>query len=111
MEPKNDPTRRIIQIDEGLVQSQVTQMVKETVEETLNAMLDAEADRLIQAEKYERTDARKDTRAGHYKRKLDRRVNLRPDTPGKGVFGWRNYMLTRRSFVCSILTWRSVMSS
>ncbi len=71
MEPKNDPTRRIIQIDEGLVQSQVTQMVKETVEETLNAMLDAEADRLIQAEKYERTDARKDTRAGHYKRKLD----------------------------------------
>jgi hypothetical protein len=27
MEPKNDPTRRIIQIDEGLVQSQVTQMV------------------------------------------------------------------------------------
>jgi putative transposase len=52
MEPKNDPTRRIIQIDEGLVQSQVTQMVKETVEETLNAMLDAEADRLIQAEKY-----------------------------------------------------------
>jgi putative transposase len=71
MEPKNDPTRRIIQIDEGLVQSQGTQMVKETVEETLNAMLDAEADRLIQAEKYERTDARKDTRAGHYKRKLD----------------------------------------
>jgi putative transposase len=77
MEPKNDPTRRIIQIDEGLVQSQVTQMVKETVEETLNAMLDAEADRLIQAEKYERTDARKDTRAGHYKRKLDEKCRSR----------------------------------
>jgi putative transposase len=71
MEPKNDPTRRIIQIDEGLVQSQVSQMVKVTVEETLNAMLDAEADRLIQAERYERSDARKDTRAGYYKRKLD----------------------------------------
>jgi putative transposase len=51
-------------------------MVKETVEETLNAMLDAEADRLIQAEKYERTDARKDTRAGHYKRKLDDNVQI-----------------------------------
>jgi hypothetical protein len=51
MEPKNDPTRRIIQIDECLVQSQVIQMVKETVEETLNAMPDAVTDRLIQVEK------------------------------------------------------------
>jgi transposase-like protein len=40
------------------------------VEETLNQLLDAEADRLVQAERYERTDARKDTRAGSYNRKL-----------------------------------------
>jgi Transposase, Mutator family len=40
------------------------------VEETLNAMLDAEADRLCQAERYERTEARKDTRAGSYERHL-----------------------------------------
>ena len=63
--------RNIIQIDEGLVQSQIKEVVKETVEETLNAMLDAEADRLCDAERYERTDARKDTRAGHYTRNLD----------------------------------------
>jgi Transposase, Mutator family len=40
------------------------------VEETLNAMLDAEADRPCRAERYERTEARKDTRAGSYQRHL-----------------------------------------
>jgi transposase-like protein len=40
------------------------------VEETLNALLDAEADRLCGAGRYERSEARKDTRAGHYRRKL-----------------------------------------
>ena len=34
------------------------------VEETMNAMLDAETDRLCRAERYERTEARRDTRAG-----------------------------------------------
>ena len=34
-------------------------------------MLDAVADRLCQAGRYKRTHKRQDTRAGHYKRKLD----------------------------------------
>jgi len=33
-------------------------------------MLDAEADRLCQAKRYERTEERASTRAGHYERKL-----------------------------------------
>jgi len=41
-----------------------------TVEETLNAMLEAEADRLCNAGRYERTEARRDQRAGSYDRKL-----------------------------------------
>lgn len=45
-------------------------MVRKSVEETLNAMLDAEADEITQAHKYERTESRADTRAGHYTRKL-----------------------------------------
>lgn len=45
-------------------------MVRNTVEDTLNSMLDSEADRLCNAEKYQRHDARTDTRAGHYQRKL-----------------------------------------
>jgi hypothetical protein len=36
------------------------------VEETLNALLDAKADRLCNAQRYERSEARRDTRAGHY---------------------------------------------
>jgi putative transposase len=36
----------------------------------LNALLDAEADRLCNAQRYERSEARRDTRAGHYERKL-----------------------------------------
>ena len=40
------------------------------VEETLNKLLDAEADQLCNAARYERTEARKDTRAGYYKRSL-----------------------------------------
>ena len=36
----------------------------------MNAMLDAEADRLCGADRYQRSEARKDTRAGHYERSL-----------------------------------------
>lgn len=60
----------IVKIDEGKIQSHVDQVVRATVEETLNGLLDAEADRLCNAGRYERSSARKDTRAGHYDRKL-----------------------------------------
>src|ERR1700730_7163938 len=60
----------VIQIDEGKIQAHLGEVVRSTVEETLNAMLDAEADRLCEAERYERTEGRKDTRAGSYQRQL-----------------------------------------
>jgi transposase-like protein len=44
--------------------------VLSTVEETLNALLDAEADRLCKAGRYERKEDRADTRAGSYRRRL-----------------------------------------
>ena len=44
--------------------------MRSTVEETLNALLDAEADQLCGARKYERAEGRKDTRAGSYERQL-----------------------------------------
>jgi transposase-like protein len=43
-------------------------VVRESVEDTLNGMLAAEADRLCQAKRYERSAARASTRAGHYER-------------------------------------------
>jgi len=60
----------IIQLNQGEIKQQLAGIVRETVEETLNALLDAEADQITKAHKYERTEERADRRAGHYKRKL-----------------------------------------
>jgi putative transposase len=60
----------VVQIDEGRIQAHVDEVVRSTLEETLNALLDAEADQLCGARKYERTEARQDTRAGSYERQL-----------------------------------------
>ncbi len=46
-------------------------MVRTSVEETLNALLDAEADTICRAQRYERSTERVDGRAGHYERKLE----------------------------------------
>jgi len=59
-----------IRIDQGKVEDHLGEVVRSTVEQTLNGLLDAEADRLCQARRYERTPDRQDTRAGHYPRKL-----------------------------------------
>ena len=59
---------QLVQIDENQVKDHLDKMVRGTVEETLNSMLDAEADLLVNAKRYERTEGRKDTRAGHYQR-------------------------------------------
>ena len=61
---------QVIKIDEGQIQQHLGEMVRSTVEETLNGLLDAEADQLCQARRHEQTDHRTNQRAGHYKRKL-----------------------------------------
>lgn len=65
---------KIIQVDEEGVKDHLGEIVKGTVQETLNAMLDAEADHLCNAQRYERSADRKDTRAGSYRRKLHTRA-------------------------------------
>jgi transposase-like protein len=60
----------IIRLDEGQIRSHVDQVVRESVEQTLNGLLEAEADRLCGAGRYERSPERIDTRAGHYSRRL-----------------------------------------
>lgn len=61
---------KVIRIDDSEICGHLDEMVRGTVEETLNAMLDAEADEMCNAQRYERSPERIDTRAGHYKRKL-----------------------------------------
>jgi transposase-like protein len=59
-----------VQVDEAQVREHLDGVVRRTVEETLNALLDAEADHLCGARRYERSEARRDTRAGHYTRQF-----------------------------------------
>ena len=71
---------KIIQINEEQIKDHLGEMVRGTVEETLNGMLEQEADQLVGAGRYERADGRKDTRAGHYNRNLETKagkVNLK----------------------------------
>ena len=58
----------IININESGIRSYLDTVVKGTVESTLNGLLDAEADELCKASKYERSPNRQSTRAGHYTR-------------------------------------------
>jgi putative transposase len=70
----------LIKIDEQEIKDHLGEVVRETVEETLNGLLEAEAEELCGAGRYERTAERVDTRAGHYERKLETkagRVSLR----------------------------------
>lgn len=73
-ENKEVKAGQIIRIEQEQLTRHLDKVVRGTVEETLNALLDAEADRLCQASRYERTEKRQDTRAGHYKRNLDTKV-------------------------------------
>lgn len=61
---------KIIQIDEEGVKEHLGEIVRGTVQDTLNALLEEEAALLCNARRYERTEGRKDTRAGHYRRGL-----------------------------------------
>ncbi len=69
--PIPGPLNNVIRIDDERIKGHLDRVVRGTVEETLNALLDAEADRLCNAQRYERTEARRDTRAGHYERSLE----------------------------------------
>lgn len=63
-------TGSVIQVDEAQIRSHVDEVVRESVEATLNGLLDAEADQLCRAKRYERSAERVDTRAGSYERQL-----------------------------------------
>jgi transposase-like protein len=64
----------VIAVDERELRSHVSEVVRQSVEETLNGLLDAEADALCQARRYERNAQRASTRAGHYERDLQTRA-------------------------------------
>ena len=60
----------IVTFDEAAMRGELKELVRRTVEDTLNALLEEEADDLIKADRYERTVEREAYRAGHYERGL-----------------------------------------
>lgn len=67
---KNRIVKKILKVNEEEVRNYLDKQVRDSVETTLNTMLDAEADNLCGAKRYERSPDRTDFRAGHYDRKL-----------------------------------------
>ena len=67
---RSEEIRKVIKVDGEAVRGHLDELVRSTVEQTLNQMLEAEADTLCNAERYERKADRVDTRAGSYQRKL-----------------------------------------
>ena len=70
----------IIQVNDEIIHNELRDLVRNTVEDALNAMLDAEADRLVKADRYARDEERQGYRSGHYDRKFTTssgEVNLR----------------------------------
>ena len=63
-------SKKIIQLNEGAIKEELKELVRGSVEETLNDLLEKEAAELTQAAKYERTEARQGYRSGHYQRNL-----------------------------------------
>ena len=59
-----------IKINEKEIVDHLSQLVRQSVADTINSFLDAEADAICQAGRYQRSPDRLDTRAGSYKRKL-----------------------------------------
>src|SRR5215472_12961011 len=69
-EPLPEEVVKLIEVDQTQLARHVDGLVRNVVEDTLNALLDAEADQLCGARRYERSPDRTDYRAGSYTRTL-----------------------------------------
>ena len=63
-------SEKIVQLNDEVIKGQSKELVCGSVEETLNKLLEKEAESLTQAARYERSEARQGYRSGHYDRNL-----------------------------------------
>ena len=61
-------SEKIVQLNEELIKGQIKELVRSSAEETLNELLEKEAESLTQAARCERSEARQGYRSGHYDR-------------------------------------------
>ena len=95
---RREELKGIFTLDASRVESHLDKTVRKTVEKALNDLLDAEADDLCGAKRYERSPDRIDSRAGHYTRVLETKagpvtlkmpVSVRRTPLLPGVWVWR----------------------
>ena len=79
-------SEKIVQLNEEVIKGQIKELVRGSVEETLNELLEQEASMLTQAARYERNEARQGYRSGHYDRKPYHHLRRRdaPCAPSQG---------------------------
>ena len=63
-------SKEIVQLNEEVIKGELKELVRSSVEETLNGLLETEAQQLTNAAKYERSEQRQRYRSGHYNRNL-----------------------------------------
>ena len=63
-------SEKIVQLNDEVIKGQSKELVCGSIEETLNELLEKEAESLTQAARYERSEARQGYRSGHYDRNL-----------------------------------------
>jgi len=63
-------SNKIVQFNEEIIKKELKELVRGSVEETLNSLLEQEAKQLVNAAKYERSEERQGYRSGHYDRNL-----------------------------------------
>ena len=63
-------SEKIVPLNEEVIKGQLKELTRGSGEETLNELLGQEAEKLTQAARYERSEARQEYRSGHYDRNL-----------------------------------------
>ena len=58
-------SEKIVQLNEEVIKGQLKEMVRGSVEETLNELLEQEAEKLTQAARYERNETRRRSSLRH----------------------------------------------
>ena len=74
-------SEKIVQLNEEAIKGQIKKLVRGSVEETLNELLEKAAESLTQAARYERSEARQGYRSGHY----DTAASPRPPATSRSI--------------------------
>ena len=87
----------ILQLNEAAIKGELKNLVKNSVEETLNALLNHEADeQLVNAERYERSGNRKGYRSGHYDRNF---TTTAGDVTLQFLCRWKRHIFSAGLFI------------